>query len=451
MTSPIYNTLTLYDGKLQPQPELAESWDLSSDARQMKLNLRKGVKFHNGREFTADDVKWNILRVRDPKAATSQLAGQSNWITDIQTPDKYTVVLKFDAPRPAVFDMFEFLNILDPETMEGPDANRKAIGTGPFKFAEWIPGDQFRIVKNKDYWRTGRPYLDEVVYKIIGDTQTLMVQVESGNLDVNPSPTVQDAQRLLKDQKFTVITNNESGGFHYVALNVKMPPLDNKKVRQALSYAIDRKRFVDTALLGTAQPRALPWPATSPAYDKAKADSFAFNLDKAASMLKEAGASNLDFDFVYIANSAPAAALAQILQADLAKIGVKLQAKGVEAAVQQDMTGKVTYRGMASNNSTFSMLDPSSLFTLSRPWRFDTNASGYQNEKYMQLTTALGTEPDPAKRKQLMSDINDFILDEAFVLVVSTAPTNMVMRANVQGMKTAVSGYWVLGDTWIAQ
>jgi peptide/nickel transport system substrate-binding protein len=159
----VYEKLTAYDDSLKPQPLLAESWDFSADAKQLKFNLRKGVQFHTGRELTSDDVKWNLLRVRDPKVGVAQFAAQSNWFTSIDTPDKYTNVLTSDQPRPAVFDLFEQLNMLDHETMEGPDAARKAVGTGPFTFVEWAQGDHLRFTKNNNYWRSGRPYLDSLL------------------------------------------------------------------------------------------------------------------------------------------------------------------------------------------------------------------------------------------------------------------------------------------------
>jgi peptide/nickel transport system substrate-binding protein len=117
-----YDRLTRYDDQQRPQPMLAESWELSPDATQIKLNLRKGVQFSSGREFTSDDVKWNMLRARDPKIAVQQFANQSNWFPTIDTPDKYTVVLSSDQPRPAVFDFFELFNMLDSQAMASPAA-----------------------------------------------------------------------------------------------------------------------------------------------------------------------------------------------------------------------------------------------------------------------------------------------------------------------------------------
>src|SRR5918911_1597103 len=124
--------LTAYDEKLQPQPRLAESFELSSDSTQLKLNLRKGVTYHSGREFTSEDVKYNLLRVRDPKVGAAQLLAMSAWFSDIQTPDKYTVVLKSDVPRVGFFDALEYLYMVDQPTIEGPEARNKVVGTGPF-------------------------------------------------------------------------------------------------------------------------------------------------------------------------------------------------------------------------------------------------------------------------------------------------------------------------------
>jgi peptide/nickel transport system substrate-binding protein len=103
-----HGRLITYDDKLVPQPQLAESWDFSTDAKQLKLNLRKGVQFHTGREFTSNDVKYNLLRVRDVKIAAGTFTNQSKWFTTIDTPDKYTVLLSSDQPRPLVFDFLEY-------------------------------------------------------------------------------------------------------------------------------------------------------------------------------------------------------------------------------------------------------------------------------------------------------------------------------------------------------
>ena len=174
-----FDRLTSYDANLKPQPMLAESWEFSSDFKQLKLNLRKGVQYHSGREFTSDDVKWNLMHVQDPKVAAGALILQSKWFTDVQTPDKYTVVLGSEQPRPATFDFFEYFDIVDSETA---DAMQTLVGTGPFKFVEWAQGDHMLFTRNANYWQSGLPYLDEVRIVVQKDGQAMMVQLESGGL-----------------------------------------------------------------------------------------------------------------------------------------------------------------------------------------------------------------------------------------------------------------------------
>jgi len=174
-----FDRLIYMDDKLQPQPMLAESWDLSPDYKGITFPLRKGVQFSTGRELTSDDVKYNLLRVRDPKVGGGGWVAFSNWWT-IDTPDKYTITLSSDTPRPLVFDNLETFNIIDQVTAEGPNAKSEVVGTGPFMLKEWVQGDHITLLKNPNYWQIGRPYLDTIEYKILRDAQTMVAQFEAG-------------------------------------------------------------------------------------------------------------------------------------------------------------------------------------------------------------------------------------------------------------------------------
>src|SRR5688572_24966710 len=178
-----YDRLIRYDAEGKAQPMLAESWDVTPDFKQVKFNLRKGVQFHTGRELTSDDVKWNILRVRDPKVGSGSYVTWSSWFTTIETPDKNTIILKSEASRPSMFDFFENLNMIDPVTMEGPDARTKSIGTGPFTFVDWKQGEVLEFVKNKSYWDSPKPYLDGFVVRVV-EAKSALVQLEAGAIDL---------------------------------------------------------------------------------------------------------------------------------------------------------------------------------------------------------------------------------------------------------------------------
>jgi ABC-type transport system substrate-binding protein len=208
----VFDRLISYDTTLRPQPELAESWDLSSDLKQIKLNLRKGVQWHSGREFSSDDVKYNLLRVRDANLQIPTLRNQSNWFTSIETPDRYSIMLKSDLPRPAIFDFFEYFNRVDQETMEGPNAKTASIGTGPFKFVEWVQGDHLTFARNPNYWKAGRPVIDTFVASA-RDAQARLVQLEAGALVVAKGPAPNDFARYRSDPAYQAIIHSVSGNY----------------------------------------------------------------------------------------------------------------------------------------------------------------------------------------------------------------------------------------------
>ena len=448
----VYDTLTTYDEKLQPQPMLAESWDVSDDFRRVKLNLRKGVQFHNGRELTSEDVLWNLQRVKDPKTGVAQLANQSNWFSTVEAPDKYTVVLTSDQPRLAVFDFFEYFNIIGKDALDATDPTQRLVGTGPFALTEYTQGDHLTFSKNKSYWQSGKPYLDAVRIQVIPDAQTALVALEAGSIDLVGAPAPRDAVRLGQDTKFKVTRSQISGQYHILVANCVLPPTDNKVVRQALNYAADRGRFVDNVLLKTTgEPRDLPWPPHAPAYEPEKNNRYAFDLDKAKSLLAEAGASNIDIEFMYVSTDPIVAGFAQIYQADLAKIGGKVTLRPVESPVWMDTVNNQRYRGLTQSSSAYANIESSSLFTLSRHWNYSgANTTGFKSERYTQLVTAANVEPDAAKRRQLYSQINDLLLDESFVMVLAPGAPSVATRANVNGVRWSMHESRVYADMWLA-
>ena len=206
----IFDTLTNYDANLKPQPMLAESWDFSSDFKQLKLQLRKNVQFHTGREMTGADIVYNLQRPLDPKLQATIpsftiLPGFVPPNTVFEAPDKYTVTIKTEQPWPAIFDYFQVLNIMDKETAEGPDSKTKAVGTGPFAFAEWAQGQYLRFEKHKNYWQSGRPYLDGVRVNIKADAVAMTTELEAGASDIVLAPSWRDFARLKASPNFQAI------------------------------------------------------------------------------------------------------------------------------------------------------------------------------------------------------------------------------------------------------
>ncbi len=443
-----FDRLIEYDDKLQPQPMLAESWETSSDLRQFKFNLRKGVQFHSGREFTSDDVKYNVIRAQDPKVGVGQLAKPAAWFTDVQTPDKYTVILASDTPRPLAFDFFEYFNIVDKEAMDSPDAKSRLVGTGPFTFVEWVQGDHLTFARNKNYWQSNRPYVDQVVVNVFHDSQAMIAQLEAGSVDLVRTPPLTDVSRLKSDPKYQFYVHDHAGVNLGLGFSTYSPPLDDRRVRQALNYAVDRKRWNDTALLGLGRPTDLPWLPTSPAYEVEKDTRYTFDLDKAKSLLADAGVTSLELD-MDMTGSPEGLTVGQIYQADLAKIGVTLNVKDLTAAVWADQVNNRKYRGMWWSQMSSAQLLPGTMLNTTATWGPSNNDTGYSSDVYTRVVADSASETDPTRQQQVYSQFNDILLDDSWIAVVSPAVISYLLSAKVHNLtpnwhnSVSYTGVWL--------
>ncbi len=441
----VWDRLTAYDRAMQPQPMLAETWEVSADGRQIKLSLRKGVTFHTGRELTSEDVRWSLERFKDPKVGT--LAGRAQLMTDFAAPDKSTIIVTTNRPWVEVFDFFEYANIIDPVTFQASGVD-KPVGTGPFQFTEYVQGDHLRLVKNKNYWRSGRPYLDEVLVQIFRDPQSEVVQLESGSLDTADQLNITDVVRLRSDARYQVLVNDRTGGFWCVMPNATRPPTSDKRVRQALSYALDRERIADQIWKGISEKEALPWSPTSPAFDPGKRNAYVFDLDRARALLADAGQVNLQMDLNYSAASADSARLAQIYQADLAKIGVNATIKSAEGAAFTGMMVGVAYSGVAITAGLNGHLKPPTMI-LGPYYGPQFNWAGFKDAAYDQLSQQVLVENDPNRQKDLYAQLNDYWLDQAWIIPISQNPPRLAARPAVQGLGYDGHESLVLSELWL--
>jgi peptide/nickel transport system substrate-binding protein len=411
------------------QPRLAESWEFTPDYQQLTLNLRQGVRFHSDREMTSSDVKWNIDRTHDATAGNGNLPPLFAFVQDVQTPDPRTVILHFDQAKPAAFDILNFMNVLDPQA----DAKQQPVGTGPFKFAEWSSGDHLRVVKNTNYWEEGKPSLDEIVFQFIKDPQAMVTALEAGTVDlVDPVPTT-DAVRLRNDSKYQVLVSSNPSAISILGVNVISPPFDKKEVRQALNFALNRQRMVDVALSGFGEPRVLPWPATSVAYDAGKARTYTFDLDRAKTLLGEAGVSGFSTELTFPTNTPEYAQMGQIFQADLANIGITLSLKPLDAAAWNNYVVQTTMWGLSFAGAPPVNLHPSSV--LNRVWTSPTsNINNFRDPAWTDLAARVAAEGDPTKLKALSLEVDDYLLDQCWFIPVASAPPKVAARGNLRGV-----------------
>jgi peptide/nickel transport system substrate-binding protein len=439
----VYERLIDYNNQLQPQPMLAESWEFSNDFKQLKLNLRKGVTWHSGREFTSADVKWSLQRIADKKVANAQWYLFSAWFQAIDTPDKNTVILHMDPARPAALDLLEQLNMVDSESLSGPDAAKSAVGTGPFTFADWKQGQSISFARNKGYWQSGRPYLDTVEVDITADAVSLTVRLEGRDLQAISDPSIQDLVRLKQDPNWGILNTNP--GYYSLGVNVDPPGanpvLQDNRVRQALNMAVDRRRFTGTVLGGLSEPWNLPWPSYSEAYEPAKQAVTAFDLGRAKSLLNSAGVNSAEVEIVYRSTDKELAQFVQIYKADLATIGVNLAIKPLESTVYSSVTNQRQYQ-MSAATSAAAQYHPSTVFYF--------GGARYFGGVDQATVDAVSSEPDETKRRSMYSTMNDFILDRSLDMVIGQTQRALVFAKSVHGLDRHLNQVTAYTDVWLA-
>jgi peptide/nickel transport system substrate-binding protein len=439
----IFSTLTSQRIQGKPEPELAESWQYAPDKSSLEVKLRKGVKWHSGKDFTSKDVVYTMKRIADP-ATGAQLRNTLANVT-AEAVDPLTVRFNLKAPVPALFDAFDQLYIVDEDTVG--DLGRQPNGLGPFKLAEWTQGNMMRLVKNEAYWKPGKPLLDEVQIILLSDYPAMLANLEAGGVDIIEQVPNQEHERLRKNSKIQLLISDNASVTYDILYKVTTAPYDNKKVRQALSYAMDRQRFIDTVLFGVGQPKSTPWPSTSMAYVAELDKTYEFNLDKAKALLKEANVPD-GIELQMLASTASWPDLikfAQIFQADLETIGVHLKIDDAEAVRWQTTVSKGQFTQMATHAFAFAHKDPSLLFT-ALPFQPDTGITGFRSDEYKQLVNSGATETDPEKRKAIYKQLTQMMVDEQWISTLTPALRSWGLRSNVTGFRSTLDDYEVLED-----
>jgi peptide/nickel transport system substrate-binding protein len=450
MLNTVYDPLIREDENLNPQPWLAESWKFNAAGTNLTLKLRKGVKFHSGREMTADDVKWTIQQYQDPaNAAIVQQAALR--IKNVDIVDPYTVVLNFDGPYPSVFDLLELIFVVDREHAD--KLKNTPAGTGPFKLESWDPGVEARYVRFNDYWQKDQPRLDGFVQKVFPDQQTMVAALEAGDIDIAMHPSVQDYGRLKSNPSYTAVSAVSCCEVN-IDFNTAHKPWDNKLVRQAINHAIDRQRLADIAFNGDSFPICQPilkgW-AHNPGITTD--NQCKFDLSLAKSLLAKAGYPNgFKMEAMVSSQSFPESSiLAQIMKDDLAKIGIELNTVDLEQTAYDNAGNDSLYKDIYIQPVGRTNKDPSSLFGLTVAFRPKTNIALFHDKQYEDLILK-GTETtDTNERQKIYWQLADVVVDEAFSLVAAPMPNLFLMKPSVKGFALSPDGALYTGQLSVSK
>lgn len=447
-----------FDDKWNPQPYLAESWKLSDDAKSLTLNLRRNAVFHDGKPITSADVAFSIMAIKANHPFSTMLGP----VEKVDTPDPYTAVIRMATPHPAiVLAMSPALAPILPKHIYGDGADLKnhprnsqdVVGSGPFRLTEFKPGQRIVLEKFDKFFLPGRPHLDKLIISITPDTQSLVLGVERGDIQMLPYAVGSVDLKRLKNNPNLQITDRGYegiGSINWLAFNTAKKPLNDVNVRKAIAFAID-KNFITKALMGGFATVADGPIVPSSPFAVPDLVKYPVDLKKSAEMLDaagyKAGANGERFKLTvdYLPGSDEQQKnVAEYLRSQLKKVGVTVEVRASAdfpawakriAAHDFDMT----------MDNVFNWGDPvigvhrTYLSTNIKPiiW---TNTQSYSNPKVDELLNAAGTIVDPVKRKAYYATFEKIVTDAVPIVFINLTPYHTVASKKVGNVPTTIWG-----------
>ena len=442
------------------QPVLAESYELSDDGLTYTFKLREGVKFHDGTEFTAKDVKYTYDFYRDPENASS-IIGNFLGVGSIDTPDDYTVVVNMDEVNAAFLVNGATTRIVQSAYHQevGEDTYKTApIGTGPFKLKEWRPAEFTLLEAFDDHFR-GRPILDELREDIVPEPSVRTIALETGDAHVAVWPLLtEDNLRLAQDPAYNAVVT-PGGSIKHFPLNTSLPQLAEKEVRQAMLMALDRQQIIDDIWSGAAK---VAHSNLSPKFDfyyNENLKQYPYDPDAANALLDEAGwvdedgdgirekdGVRLSFTITVITGDQARRPIAEVAQQYLAKVGVEVEIE--EAPVASILEGMRECTMDASLfNWTYGDIDPDPFATLHSDG--GNNFTCYSNPRMDELIEQGVQIADPEQRKPIYDEIQEIFVEDVPVLYLQIDDWYNMFSAKVKGVpENALFGTEVFATAW---
>jgi len=449
----IFSGMVRINEKLEVVPDLAKKWDVSADGLVWTFHLRKNVKWHDGHPFTAEDVKFTFDAILNPKVNSVR---RGDYIIDgtpirFEAVDKYT--LRAILPKPfAPFLVQSGMSVIPKHILEGKDINtaefnRKPIGTGPFRFKEWMSGDHVTVVRNDNYY-LGKPHLAEVVFKTIPDANSRLVALKTGEVDESDIPP-KDYESIWKVPGLNIF-EYDALVYTYFGFNLKNPLFTDVKVRRALAHATDKNQLISLVLKGLGRIAHCPMSPVSWAYSEGVA-KYDYDLKEAKRLLKEAGwepgdngilvKEGMKFEFTVLVNQGnkEREKAAIILQQQWEKIGVKMNIRVMEwSAMLKIVDSPKDPKDFDAVIIGWSLgVDPDARSI----WHSDQyprglNFIGYDNPEVDRLLELGRTTMQKSKRKEIYADMNRIIsYDQPYIFL--WYPRSVVaVRDRVGGLLT---------------
>jgi peptide/nickel transport system substrate-binding protein len=467
ISTKIFEGLVEYDREGKAVPGLAERWTISPDGLTITFHLRPGVKWHDGVDFTSDDVRFSLEVWRRYHSRGRLIYAN---VTAVETPDPLTIILRLSEPAPALMSSLNSFTspVMSRHAYEGSDvptspSNYKPIGTGPWVFKEWQRGSHIILERNANYWLSGKPYPDRMVVRYLPDAATRSAVIETGEvlLGAQSPIALSDVKRLSAKPNLGATTD----GYEYFApivtvqFNNLQPPFDNILVRKAVAYAINREQVVRNVWFGLGKV------ATGPVSSKSKyytgdVDKYPYDPKKAEELLEQAGfkkdSSGVRLRLVYEISplGAEYLRLGEVLKQQLGRVGIQIELRTQDSASStRRLYYEYDFKFFTAYIGTYA--DPQLAVYWSKnivkgvPF---SNASRYSNPEMDRMLEAVQVENDPAKRMEQFHQIQKIAARDLPILPLFELEQLTVFDKKVRDHTMTFDGpFSNLAHVWIAK
>jgi len=441
----LYNGLLGLNAKYELVPEIAESWEVSPDGLKYTFKIRDDVFFHDGSKCDAECVKWNLERVMDPETKAGIRSFFAPAIDRLETPDPTTFVVHMKNPYATfLLALAGYRNgfaVISKAHLDkvGPKGYRSnPVGTGPFKFKEWIPNSHVTLVRNENYFKKGLPYLDELTYKVMKDANVKSLAFMQKEVDVICPLPVEQVGVLKKYKDGNVIIGPEVTPFALIpsVANAEGTPhkiFSDKRVRQAtLGYGIDREEIAQNAMLGLATPLVSMIPPGTPGHVNLR-EMYPYNPEKAKALLQEAGYgpdNPLKFTLTLNTEKPMFTNTGTIYQRQMAKIGVQVKLEVVEKVqqIKKTMRGKQEFDMLLEDMAALLTVEHNGyIIEKSAPMSLPNTT----DDKVDEMFAAFRQEMDEGKREKIGHDLQRYVADNMYWGSITGSPIPIALQNHV--------------------
>ena len=429
----IYNTLTSATPTFDIAPELARAWKISADGLSVTVSLQPNVKFHDGTACDAAAVKWNIDFILNRANKSPQFKQLDPFIAGVDATGPATVMFRLKKPYAGILAAFAERPgfIVSPAAYQkyGKDLGRNPVGTGMFQFVEWLPDDHVTVKRFDGYWDQSKARLDSINYKVVPDPAVRDTMVRTGELDITTEPDPKDIAVLQKSPGVKVVSENPSGHWWGFQWRVDRPPFNNKALRQAIAYGIDRGEFVKVMLGGRGSIANGPTPSIV-WWHNSTVKGYTYDPERAKRSLAEAGMQN-GFSAQFSTDNTPVGLeFAQLLQAQLKRINVTMTINPVDPS---DLYQEVLQQKINWTRTDWTLrADPDGLLRILFYTGNYANSTGYSSATVDKLLDQGNSTYDRDARKKIYAQIEQQVIDDAPYVWIFYPSEDAPMRTAVQ-------------------